>query len=115
MILIDASYDMDDAAIRFWRVLHRIRLGDYVTDRHGVSWLYIGYWAEGKTLRYLLVAGAVCGPDTKVQDDEHAVCLDVGTDDRAVIVVEREHLGGEEYQRTVSLRLPGGGEPVLYG
>jgi hypothetical protein len=115
VILIDANYDMDDAAGRFWQGLHRIRLGEYVTDKYGVSWLYIGYWVKGRKLVYLLVAGAVRGPNTKVEEDIDAVCLAVGTDDRAVIVVEREHLGGERYERTVSLRLPRGGEPVLYG
>ncbi|MBX3473074.1 MAG: hypothetical protein KF754_01680 [Planctomycetes bacterium] len=115
MILIDANYDMDDVATRFWRMLDRIRLGTQVTDKSGVSWLYIGYWVKGRKLVYLLVAGAVCGPDTKVEEDAEAVCLAVGTDDRAVIVVEREHLGDERYERTVSLRLPRGGEPVLYG
>ncbi len=115
MILIDANYDIETAALRLWRLLHRIRLGTYVTDKYGVSWLYIGYWSEGNKLFYLLVAGAVCGPDTKIIYGDYAMCLTVGTDDRAVIVVEREHIGREKYKRTATLRLPGDGEPVLYG
>lgn len=115
MVLIDANYDCEDVAERFWEMKSTAKLGDYVEDQQGVAWLYIGHHREGDGTCYLLVAGAVCGPGTEVVADDDATCLNVNIEDMAVIVIECQPIPGDAVHRKTSLRLPGMGEPVLYG
>jgi len=115
MVLIDANYDCEDLAERFWERKATLKLGEYIVDRQGVAWLYIGHHLEGDALCYLFVAGAVCGPGTEVVSDEYAVCLNVNIEDMAVIEIECQPLPGDAMSRRTSLRLPGTGEAVLYG
>lgn len=115
MILIDANYDCEDVAERFWERKATAKLGACFEDQHGVPWLYTGYYREGDGMCYLLVAGAVCAPGTPVVSDDVASCLNVNTEGMAVIVIECQPLPGNEVCRTTSLQLPGTGEPVLYG
>lgn len=115
MILIDKSYDCEDVAERFWERKSTVQLGDYIVDRLGIAWLYIGYQYEGDGHLYLLVAGAVCKPGTEVVSDDVATCMNVQIDGMAVIVIEAQPIPGDAMHRKTSLRLPGMGEPVLYG
>ncbi len=115
MILIDKNYDCEDVAERLWERKSTVQLGDYIVDQQGVPWLYVGQYREGDGLCYLLVAGAVCGPGTEVVTDDHATCLNVNTEHMAVIVIEAQPIPGDAMHRKTSLRLPGMGEPVLYG
>jgi len=50
MVLIDANYDCEDLAERFWERKATLKLGEYIVDRQGVAWLYIGHHLEGDAL-----------------------------------------------------------------
>ncbi|MCC6151869.1 MAG: hypothetical protein IT461_16590 [Planctomycetes bacterium] len=115
MILIDANYDCEDVAERFWERKATAKLGDYIVDQQGVAWLYMGFHREGDGVCFLFVAGAVCAQGTEVVTDDDATCLNVNVEDMAVIVIESQPLPGNAVCRKTSLQLPGTGEPVLYG